>query len=131
MVSESMRAMNGWRWGRNVLRGLAMLLAISFASTAVKLSTVDRTQWFYRRQAILEALNREPEKSIVIVKYDPDHNPHREWVYNAADVTSAKVILARDMGAQNKELLDYFRDRKAWVLHADAENPEPEPYPGS
>jgi hypothetical protein len=134
LVTESMRVVNAWhcegrRGGRNVLRGLAVLLAISFASTVVKMSTADETRWFYKRQAILDYLRQQPEKSLVIVKYDPDHNPHREWVYNEADLIHAKVILARDMGAKNQELLDYFKDRKVWVLHADAANPEPEPYP--
>ena len=69
-----------------------------------------------------------PEKSLVIVKYDPDHNPHREWVYNEADPVHAKVILARDMGVEkNKELLDFYRDRKVWVVHADAVKPGLQP----
>jgi hypothetical protein len=137
LVMGSMRAVNAWRFGgrragRNVLRGLALLLAFSFVSTVVKMALADRTRWFYRRESILDALNREPEKSLVIVKYEPDHNPAREWVYNAADIVQAKVILARDMGPEkNKELLHYFPDRKVWVVHADSANPELEPFPGS
>jgi hypothetical protein len=65
------------------------------------------------------------------MKYDPDHNPHREWIYNEADLPDAKVIIAQDMGPKNQELLDYYRGRKAWVVHADAAKPELEPYPGS
>jgi hypothetical protein len=46
-------------------------------------------------------------------------------------MVNAQVILARDMGPSgNRELLDYYRDRKAWVLDADAAHPSPEPYPG-
>jgi hypothetical protein len=137
LVMESMREVNGWewrgrRWGRNVLRGLAVLLGISFVSTVVKMAReADPTQWYYRRAAILDELKGEPGKSLVIVRYDADHNPNREWVYNEADIQGAKVILARDMGEKNKELLDYFRDRKVWVLHADAAEPKVEPYPGS
>ena len=91
----------------------------------------DRTRWYFAREKVLETLSHQPEKSVVIVKYDPNHNPNREWVYNGADLDGAKVILARDMGPKNQELLDYYKDRKAWVVHADAENPEAEPYPGS
>ena len=136
LVTASMRELGGWHCqgrhaGRNALRGLAVLLAISFVSTTIKLADVDHTKWYWQRQAILNRLKQEPERSLVIVKYDPNHNPNREWVYNEADMINAKVILARDMGEKNKELLDYFHDRKAWVLHADVAKPQLEPYPGS
>jgi hypothetical protein len=126
---EGMRVLNGMasngrRWGRNVVRGLAVLLAIAFGNTVVKLATAPRDTWYTRREALIERLRKEPERSLVIVKYGPEHNPHREWVYNEADLPNAKVILAQDMGAeQNKELTDYFKDRKVWVLDADAEMP--------
>jgi len=118
--------------GRNITRGLAILVAISFVQVVVKMATAEKNRWFSQRAAILEKLRAEPEKSLVIVKYSPDHNPHREWVYNEADIVHAKVILARDMGPEkNRELLEYFRDRKVWVLRADAAKPESQPYSGS
>jgi hypothetical protein len=136
MVVQSMSSLNQWHIGtrpagRNVLRALAILIVISFVQIVVKMAGEDRSRWFFQRQAILEKLRAEPSKSLVIVKYDPDHNPHREWVYNEADLTAAKVILARDMGSQNQELIDYFPNRKAWVVRADAAKPELEAYPGS
>jgi hypothetical protein len=136
VVMASMRVVHAWhyegrRYGKNLLRGVAILLAISFGSTAFKMTRADKTVWFYRRKALIEKLRAEPGKSLVIIKYNSDHNPHREWVYNGADLPTAKVILARDMGEKNQELLDYYRDRKVWVLHADAAKPELEPYPGS
>jgi hypothetical protein len=131
-----MQSLNPWHIGtrpagNNLLRGLAILIVISFCQLAVKMASQDKGRWFYQRAAILEALRAEPWKSLVIVKYDADHNPNREWVYNRADLPNAKVILARDMGDKNQELLDYYRDRKAWVLNADAAKPEAQPYPGS
>jgi hypothetical protein len=136
LVVESMQSLNAWHIGtrpagNNLLRGLLILIVISFTQLAVKMAREDKERWFYQRQALLENLRAEPWKSLVIVKYDPDHNPHREWVYNRADLPDAKVILARDMGEKNQELLDFYRDRKVWVLHADAAKPEVEPYPGS
>ena len=136
LVVQSICSLHAWHVGkrpvgRNLVRGLVILMGISFVQIVGKMAAADRTKWFHQRQAILEKLRAEPGKSLVIVKYDPDHNPNREWIYNEADIPNAKVILVQDMGEKNKELLDYFKDRKAWVLHADAPRPEPECYPGS
>ena len=132
LVMESMRSLNAWhigtrRVGRNLVRGVALLLAVALLHVWVKIAESDTSLWYYKRYAMIQELKKAPGKSLVIVKYDADHNPHREWVYNEADLDNAKVILAQDMGEKNQELLDYYRDRKVWVVHADAANPEPEP----
>jgi hypothetical protein len=136
LVVESMRRLWDWqignrRPGRNLLRGLAILFVISYFQLMEKMATADKTRWFYQRQALVDKLRGEPGKSLVFVKYDPDHNPHREWIYNEAKLDDAKVVLAQDMGPRNQELLDYYRGRKGWVVHADAAKPELEPYPGN
>jgi hypothetical protein len=65
---------------------------------------------------------------LVIVGYGPDHDLNQEWVYNAADIDTAKIVWARDMGDRdNQELLQYFRDRKVWRLNADQSPPRLEP----
>ena len=75
-------------------------------------------------------LKQGGERHLVIVRYQPEHDLHREWVYNDADIDSASVVWARDMGsANNKELLEYFRDRRSWLLEPDAEVPRLVPYP--
>jgi hypothetical protein len=54
---------------------------------------------------------------------------HEEWVYNHADIDGSAVIWARDMGdARNRELLDYYRDRKVWLLEPDRPAPALDPY---
>jgi hypothetical protein len=54
---------------------------------------------------------------------------HDEWVYNGADLESASVVWARDMGRQaNQELLDYYTGRQIWRLYADEKPPRLEPY---
>jgi hypothetical protein len=55
-----------------------------------------------------------------------------EWVYNAADLDDARIVWAREIpGRDIKPLLDYYHDRKIWVLDADADHPQVEPYSGS
>jgi hypothetical protein len=66
---------------------------------------------------------------LVIVRYEPQHDTDWEWVYNDADIDHAKVVWARDMGAaQNEELIDYFKSRRAWTVDADEEAPQLLPY---
>lgn len=83
-----------------------------------------------KRAAILEQLENIPGQHLVVVRYGPNHPPHIEWVYNRADIPNAKVIWARDAGDDgNLELLRYFKDRPAWIVHADDVSPKVERYP--
>lgn len=44
-------------------------------------------------------------------------DPNGEWVYNSADLGSSRVIFAhRRSDAENRELLDQYRDRTAWLV---------------
>lgn len=136
LVVASMRALYAVRIGerrigRNIVRGMALIFLASFFNVWVRMAGKDAGAWYLQRAAVLERLRQAPEKSLLIVRYTPRHNPNREWVYNDSDIPGEKVIVARDMGERNRELLNYFRDRKVWIVEADAAQPELEPYPGS
>jgi hypothetical protein len=73
--------------------------------------------WYLQRARIIAELKQDGERHLVIVRYGPTHSVHSEWVYNEADIDSAPVVWAREMDtAQNRKLLDYFRDRHVWLL---------------
>jgi hypothetical protein len=79
----------------------------------------DRTAW--SRSPVLDLLKAHGGRHLVLVRYTPDHDPLKEWVYNRADIDGARVVWARDMGRErNAELLRYFHDRACWVLEPDA-----------
>ena len=81
------------------------------------------------RPRIIRQLEREPRKDLVLVRYEPGHDVDWEWVYNDADIDASPVVWARDMGPKdNRELLQYFHDRRAWVLDADQVPARLEPY---
>jgi hypothetical protein len=66
---------------------------------------------------------------LIVVRYDQDHNVHDEWVYNVAEIDSAKVLWARELDpAQNAKLFAYFRDRHIWLVEPDTDNTELIPY---
>jgi hypothetical protein len=80
--------------------------------------------------SVVERLNATPGAHLVIVRYGPEHNVDRDWIYNAPDIDRARIIWARDMGSEkNLELLRYFHDRHAWLMSGDESPPQLEPYP--
>ena len=88
-----------------------------------------------RRIEVNRQLARIPGKLLVFVRYWPQHIFQDEWVYNAADLDSARVVFARDLGvAENDKLVHYYPDRAVWLLEPDAAPPrlaryQPEPPP--
>ena len=51
------------------------------------------------------------------------------WVFNPADLETAKVIWAHDLGpGENQRLIDYFRGRKVWLVDGDSNPPKLIPY---
>ncbi|MBE0659146.1 MAG: hypothetical protein IH602_15735 [Bryobacteraceae bacterium] len=83
-----------------------------------------REAWAANRARIERELLLLPGHDLVIVRYNPDHNIHREWVYNRAGIDSAEVVWARAMDEQrNIELQRYFASRRIWLLDADETPP--------
>jgi hypothetical protein len=77
------------------------------------------------RVAMLRDLGELRGKQLVIVRYKPSHVPFDEWVYNLADIDATKIVWAREMGTpHDTELLEYFGDRRAWLLEADTDPPK-------
>ena len=76
-----------------------------------------------------------PGKLLIFVRYWPQHIFQDEWVYNEANIDSARVVWARDLGdSDDANLLKYYPDRHALLLEPDASPPrlmryQPEPPP--
>ena len=62
---------------------------------------------------VRETLKQIPGKLILFVNYEDFDLAVVDWVYNAADIDSARVVWARDLGKKkNRELVDYYGDRE-------------------
>jgi hypothetical protein len=75
------------------------------------------------RAAIAEKLQHTSGKHLIVVRYTEDHNIHDDWVYNGAEIDSAKVLWARELDPeQNAKLFAYFKDRQIWLATPDTDN---------
>ncbi len=82
------------------------------------------------RGAVERTLTQLPGEQLAIVRYSPNHDPIDEWVFNAADIDDSKVIWARAMDpAEDRELIQYYSKRKAWLIQPDKPSAEITPYP--
>jgi hypothetical protein len=111
---------------------IVCLLATDIA-LSVKNKICDPLDWACKgdpsRAAIAKDLSQTPGKHLIVVHYEPDHNLHDEWVYNGAEIDSAKVLWARDIDpAQNAKLFAYFSDRHIWFVYPDTDNSTLVPY---
>jgi hypothetical protein len=137
LLVQAMRHLRRWEVrGRPVgifLTRLVVVLAIArVGMLAVGAYRHPLQDWSIYRARIVRQLEATPGKQLVIVRYAPDHNVHDEWVYNGADIDGGKVVWARDVpGRDLKPLLEYFRERRVWVLEADASPARLEEYQGT
>lgn len=74
------------------------------------------------RAAIARKLDRIPGDHLVFVRYAPGHEPMDEWVYNAANIDSSRIIWASDLDPKsNEELMRFYGDRDAWLVQPDVD----------
>jgi len=83
----------------------------------------------WERAEIGKQLEEMPGKQLAIVRYGLVHNIHEEWVYNGADLDGSKVVWAREMDPkENQKLIDYYHDRKVWLIEPEGESEKMRPY---
>jgi len=102
-------------------------LVVSLYGTIKKDSS---SSWQEQRAHLLKQLKQEDGKHLIIVSYGPWHSVHNEWVYNEADIDSAKVVFARAINSREDcRLIEYFKLRRIWSLDADQSIPKLKSYP--
>ena len=83
----------------------------------------------WQRDAIATQLAQTPGDHLVIVRYAPDHNIHKEWVFNSADIDHSKIVWAREIpGVDLAPLFAYYPNRKVWLVDPDSIPPRLDPY---
>ncbi len=118
--------------GAALSRTVVLLLVLDVAQFAAT-GAGDPMGWggggLRERVEIQRELSAMPGKHLVIVEYSDTHSVHEEWVYNGADIDGSKIIWARDLGPeQNDKLVNYFKDRTAWVAQEGPTTADLTPY---
>ncbi|HKV61425.1 MAG TPA: hypothetical protein VJO16_05895 [Candidatus Acidoferrum sp.] len=143
LVVQTMRHANRWniggrRVGAMIVRIAVIVLVVETVGRALERqcdASVEKCSGLIERAAIVSKLSSAPGKHLVMVQYTALHRPDFEWVYNGAEIDSAKILWAREMDrAQNEKLFAYFKYRQIWLVNADEYGPnarEARPYPRS
>jgi hypothetical protein len=149
LVLSAMRQVRKWQWhgkpvGVFVTRAVPLIcilmLVLRGAASVLHLSPGANQLWTaYNakpvkspRIGIEHELQSRPGDQLAVVRYNSSatSSPQPGWVYNRANIEQAKVVWAWDMGpAENRELIDYFRNRQVWLVEANEEPPRVSPYP--
>jgi hypothetical protein len=152
IVLQGLRHLRAWSpWGRppGTLCAEGMILARAIPAVCLAVAVVRIAlqplsfympadwpmTWYYARPGNLERarvqaqLAAQPGRQLAIVHYAPNHNALEEWVYNRASIDSANIVWARELDdASNRALVEYFHDRRAWRVDADAVPARISPY---
>ncbi len=84
-----------------------------------------------RRIFVNRQLAEIPGQLLVFVRYSPRHIFQDEWVYNEADIDSARIVWARDLGPEeNDKLRAFYPTRQVILLEPDARPPRLSDYKG-
>ncbi|MEO6787249.1 MAG: hypothetical protein ABI318_14045 [Chthoniobacteraceae bacterium] len=137
---QCMRHLRTWRWrgkpaGLFLARGSVILCALSVLATGRDVAAQFRDGWWDQRRQIIDQLHRDGGKHLVVIRYGPNvaNTPtfgYRDWTRNDADIDGQEIIWAREMDAEhNRKLLDYYKDRRAWLLDVDISGTKLLPYP--
>jgi hypothetical protein len=140
LIVQSMRHLRQLRFetrpvGLAWLRVSVLMLFVAFGASLVR-QIQHPYSWMFgfgpgnlQRASILKSLQSQPGKQLVMVRYGHPHYVHDEWVYNDADIDSAKVVWARELNNdQDAKLISYFSDRHLWLVEPDKVPVELKPY---
>ena len=124
LVTQSLRYLRHWKYnGREVGNFLVRATPVAFGMVMFAFEPLAiATQRVQVKTATKEGLEetllaQRPGRHVIFVRYREEDTNHREWVYNAADIDSAPVIWAQDLGTtENKRLIQYYTGRSFWLL---------------
>lgn len=134
LIAQLVRHLRHWKFrgrlvGIGLTRSVFLMCLLTFCVSWAEVASNPRAGlplgwgWFaiWDRAYDQQQLESLPGKHLVIVRYSQTHHDvGKEWVYNNADIDASKVIWAREIpGISMQPLLDYYRDRRVWLVEPD------------
>jgi len=118
LLIQGMRHLWVSRWGRYVVAVVVLACVGGFVQQVVSPRVPYPYPGNLQRARILRQLEGTDGQHLVMVHYGADHDIHREWVYNRADIDRAKVVWAREMSpAEDQELkITSATGRSGWWM---------------
>ncbi|HEY6390998.1 MAG TPA: hypothetical protein VIX89_06960 [Bryobacteraceae bacterium] len=137
IFTMGMRRLRLWTPGKILVRALPLAALLTLAIDAgTRSPDAAGSRWTtagsagVHRAAIRKGLIEAGGHHLAVVRYQPNHDVHDEWVYNDAGIDTAPVVWAREMGPlRDGALLRYFKGRSVWLVEPDASPPRISPYP--
>ena len=135
---QSMRYLRLWHWhgkpvGLFLARGSVILCAVSTLQTWREIASQYPDRWWAQREQVVRQVRENGGRHLIVVRYAANiaTSPgFRDWVRNLADLDSPEIVWAREMdAAQNRQLLDYYKERYSWLLNVDSTDVRLVPYP--
>jgi len=100
-----------------------------FRATAAQCLDDETSRRIGTRNDVERCLLHEPGRHLVFVSYDEKYSVHDEWVYNAADMDSAPIIFAHNLGDEkNARLIELYPDRRLWRASVSDAEKRLDPY---
>jgi hypothetical protein len=131
LIVPSMYAL---RWlrvsGRRFGPALVLLVMSVAFLRAFQSDTYHTWQEAPTRRPVIDSLSSRGGRHVVFVRYAPEHKIVMiDFVYNRADIDGSQIVWARYMGPEkDRELIDYYPDRQAWIWNADEKPLNLQPY---
>jgi hypothetical protein len=125
LLVQAMRHLRRWKInGKQTgifLTRLVVCLLLVRVSTHFWQQSSAKERWSWSRARVVAQLQSMQGEQLAIVRYSSQHDSAYEWVYNAADIDHSKIVWAREIpGLDPKPLLQYFSNRKVWLVEADS-----------
>jgi len=130
LAVAGLRQVRLWRFqgrpaGRVLMRGIALCYPVLVVFTVLAEPRIPNDATHMMRARLLRQLEQDGDRHLVVVRY---YNPwprglgHEDWVWNAADIDASRVVWAREMGPdEDCRLLDYYPDRRTWLLEVEVD----------
>jgi len=147
LLLAAMQCVRRWRWrgkstGLAIVRAVPVICFLMLLVRAIgplhglRLPQAAPLTWCsphlfeqFSRERVQAAIESRTGLQLALVQYPNDRPQPVDWVQNLADIDGQKVIWANDMGVQrNQELIDYFKDRRVWLVEPDEKPVRVTPY---